>query len=76
MTGSMAAAEQKSRMVEVPADMPASSLHSARRRAIPRLPAIPYFDRTQFDWAPAIEAATPRTKNAKVQPGLIASRAR
>ena len=25
---------------------------------IPRLPAIPYFDRTQFDWAPAIEAAT------------------
>lgn len=25
---------------------------------IPRLPAIPYFDRAQFDWAPAIEAAT------------------
>ena len=25
---------------------------------IPRLPAIPYFDRTGFDWAPAVEAAT------------------
>ena len=25
---------------------------------IPRLPAIPYFDRERFDWAPAIEAAT------------------
>lgn len=30
---------------------------------IPRLPAIPYFDRTQFDWAPAIEAATPDIRN-------------
>lgn len=25
---------------------------------VPRLPAIPYFDRARFDWAPAIEAAT------------------
>lgn len=25
---------------------------------IPRLPAIPYFDRTAFHWAPAVEAAT------------------
>ena len=30
---------------------------------IPRLPAIPYFDRTQFDWAPVIEAATLDIRN-------------
>ncbi len=26
---------------------------------IPRLPAIPFFNREDFDWAPAVEAATP-----------------
>lgn len=30
---------------------------------IPRLPAIPYFDRALFDWAPAIEAATADIRN-------------
>lgn len=29
------------------------------RLLVPRLPAVPFFDRTQFPWVPALEAKTP-----------------